>query len=339
MKKREYYLDLARCIAILLVIGLHVIAPHIVTPAYYGSRMWLIWVASNELFRAGVPLFFMISGYLMLSGPAAGDAVSFYRKRLPRLLLPLLCWNVIYYLCYALLDGRTPSLKELADQLLSSGSAYHMWFVYTMLGIYLVTPFLQKIVQGCRRRELLLLLAVILFPGTIRTAINTFLPVTLFVFDPLMEGYLGYFLLGYLLGSARLSPGQRAAAYLLGILGAAVGAGVNLSASSPEAIVMPFNQGYSINHYLCAAAIFIACMQLCRGLPQGAGRLLARASDLVFGVYWVHVLILEVLSRRLAPFALSMAAYMLVLMLLTALLSFAFAFLAGRVRPLRRLLM
>ena len=40
MKKREYYLDLARCTAILLVIGLHVIAPHITTPAYYGTRMW-----------------------------------------------------------------------------------------------------------------------------------------------------------------------------------------------------------------------------------------------------------------------------------------------------------
>ena len=43
MKKREYYLDLARCTAILLVIGLHVIAPHITTPAYYGTRMWPGW--------------------------------------------------------------------------------------------------------------------------------------------------------------------------------------------------------------------------------------------------------------------------------------------------------
>lgn len=339
MKKREYYLDLARCTAILLVIGLHVIAPHITTPAYYGTQMWLAWVVSNEAFRAGVPLFFMISGYLMLSAPAARTAFDFYKKRLPRLLLPLVCWNVVYTCWNASLEGRPPALRELLDNLINNGSAYHMWFIYTLLGIYLLTPFLQRIVRGSSRGELLVLLAIVMFPGALRTIINTFLPVSVYLFEPLMEGYVGYFLLGYLLGTRQFSGRQRAVFYLLGVLGAAAAIGMNIRASSPEAINMPFNQGYALPHYLCAAAVFIACRQLCLHLPQGIGKVLASASDLVFGVYWVHVLILEELSRWLDPFGLHMAVYMGLLVLLTAAASFAFSFAVSKVRPLRRLLM
>jgi len=338
VREREHYLDLVRCIAIMLVIGLHVIAAYIVNPAYYGTRAWLMCVAGNALFRAGVPLFFMISGYLMLSGPAAEDTFGFYRKRLPRILLPLLCWNVIYTCCHALSQGRALTPGELLGNLLNNGSAYHMWYVYTLLGVYLMTPFLRRIVRGCGRREIILLFLLVIFPGAIRTTINTFLPVYVYLFEPLMEGYFGYYLLGYLLGTGQLSPRQRAGSYLLGALGAAVSIVMNIRASSPEEIVLPFNQGYAITHYLCAAAIFIACKQLCTRLPR-LGRAFSLPSQLVFGVYWIHVLVLETLSRLLGPLGMRPVAYGGLLTLLTALVSFAAAFLISKARPVRRLLM
>ncbi len=338
MKKRERYLDLVRCIAIVLVIGLHVISPYLVQPAHYGTRAWLLCVAGNALFRAGVPLFFMISGYLMLSGTEAEDTFGFYRRRLPRILLPLLCWNVIYTYYYALSQGRAPSPAELLGNLLNKGSAYHMWYVYTLLGVYLMTPFLRRVVQGCERRELIVLFALVIFPGTIRTTVNTFLPVYVYLFEPLMEGYFGYYLLGYLLGTVRLTARQRAGAYLLGGLGAAVSIVMNIRASSPEQIALPFNQGYAVTHYLCAAAIFIACKELCTRLPR-FGAVFALPSGLVFGVYWVHVLVLETLSRLTASLGFPPAAYGGLLMLLTTLISFAAAFLMSRARPIRRFLM
>lgn len=339
MKRREHYLDLARCIAILLVIGLHIISPYIIVPGYYGSKKWLLWLAANELFRAGVPLFFMISGYLMLNVPEPDDVLTFYKKRLPRLLIPLLCWNAVYVCYNAVSGGGELTVKRFVDSLLNNGSAYQMWYVYTLLGVYLMAPFLQRIVRSCRRRDLLVLLVIVLFPGTIRPMINTFLPVTVYLFGPLMEGYLGYFLLGYLLGTVQLSAGQRWTAYLLGLLGAVAGFTVNLRASSAEAIDLVFNQAYSINHYLCAAAIFIACKQLCHAPGERTAALLARASGLVFGVYWVHAMLLEQFSRLLSPLGLPMLAFMALCWLLAVLGSFAAAFLISLVKPLRRILM
>lgn len=339
MKKREHHLDLIRCVAITLVVGAHTIAPYLNDPAYYGTRVWMLMMVFNSLTRAAVQLFFMISGYLMLSSPSKEDALLFYKKRLPRLLIPLLCWNVIYTCYYAILEGRSPTPGELLDYLLNNGRAYHMWFVYTMLGVYLMAPFLRNIVQVCSRRELILLLTLIMFPGAIRTMLNTFLPVYIFLFDPLMEGCLGYFLLGYLLGTAQFSPKQRTGIYALGILGAAVEIVMNVRASSPEAIDMPFNQVYSLTHYLTAGAIFLLCRQLCTGLSPKAGRPLAAAADVVFGVYWVHVLVLDLLTRLSVLSALPLSGYIALLGLLTLLASFAAAFLIGKIRPLRRLLM
>lgn len=339
MKKREHYLDLIRCVAITLVIGAHTIAPYLNDPAYYGTRSWTLLMVFNTLTRAAVQLFFMISGYLMLRSSAKEDTLLFYKKRLPRLLIPLLCWNAVYTLYYARLEGRFPSLRELLDYLLNNGRAYHMWYVYTLLGIYLIAPFLRHIVRACGRRDLIILLILIMFPGAIRTMINTFLPVYVFLFDPLMEGCLGYFLLGYLLGTGQFSPKQRAGVYLLGMLGGAVEIAVNIHASSPEAIDMPFNQVYSLTHYMTAAAIFLLCRQLCTGLSPKLEAPLAAAGEVVFGVYWIHVLILESLSRLPVPFALPLSAYIALLGLLTLLASFAAAFLISAVRPLRRLLL
>lgn len=67
-------------------------------------------------------------------------------------------------------------------------------------------------------------------------------------------GYLGFFLMGYLLG--HYSPGRRmrAVIYCGGVIGYLWGVLGNLWTSSPKQVPLPFNGGYSLNHYLCAAA-------------------------------------------------------------------------------------
>ena len=82
-----------------------------------------------------------------------------------------------------------------------------MWFVYTMMGIYLAAPFLKRITDACTGRQLSLLLLLIIFPTSIRPLLNTVLPVYIYLFDPILEGYLGFFLMGYLLG--HYSPGRQ----------------------------------------------------------------------------------------------------------------------------------
>ena len=96
MKERLQYADALRCLAIWFVILLHVINPFVVKPSLVGTPSWIFCIIQNTLNRTGVPLFFMLSGYLLLKNPRTREIGAFYRHSLPRLAVPLLFWNVIF---------------------------------------------------------------------------------------------------------------------------------------------------------------------------------------------------------------------------------------------------
>jgi len=339
MKERLQYADALRCLAICFVIILHVINPFVGKASLVGTPSWFFCIAQNTLNRTGVPLFFMLSGYLILRSPRTGEIGAFYRHSLPRLALPLLCWNVIFALC-ALLRGGTFSLSALFAAIINNGTSYHMWYVYTLLGIYLIAPFLRRIVESCTTRQLLVLLAIILFPTTIRPFLNTVLPIYIYLFEPLMEGYLGYFLLGYLLGSAELKRVVRFALYGGGVIGFCIGTLGNALTASPEGVPLPFNFGYSINHYLCAAALFVLFRAAFarRPLPPRAASRLAGLSGLVFGVYWLHVPVLELLGMWITA-DLSVMQLIAVETAGTAVISLALAWAMSKIPVVRRIVM
>ena len=135
------YLDALRCLAILLVIALHVTAPIMVSPTLAQTNTWLACMVLDPLVRVGVPLFLMISGCLMLDDPRSREITPFYKKQLPKLLIPLVVWNGIYF-AVAVLTGSQPlSLSVFLQLLLGQGVKYHMWYIYMLLGIYLICPF------------------------------------------------------------------------------------------------------------------------------------------------------------------------------------------------------
>lgn len=297
---RILWLDLLRVFACGCVVMLHSIGGYINNTGMYGTRSWYLCIGLNEVVRVGVPLFLMMSGYLLLRSEKSADIGAFYKKRLGRILLPFIVWDIVYFLYYHLTSGTTVSVGELLGELINNGSAYHLWFIYTLFAIYLVTPFLRMIIRSCSVEQLLWLFVLIAFPGTIRPFLNTLLPVYIYLFEPIAEGYIAYFLLGYILGQTELKLNGRILIYTAGIAGAAFGVWQNLSASSTAEILLPANGGYAINHFLCAAAVFTAFRYgFCRleGRRVGA-RAAASLSGVTYGVYLAHPLVLEIMHRN-----------------------------------------
>jgi len=297
---RKFYLDLLRVFAIMAVVLLHCIDSIVVMLPWFNTSSWRIAIVLNEIVRTGVPLFLMISGYLMLSDSRSADFSFFYKKRLPRIVIPLVMWCVIYYIFNGL-RGDPMSVKGFIDMLINNGTTYHMWFVYTLFAIYLVTPFLKKMVDNLTSKQLLLLILIFIFPTTIRPFINTVAPIYIYLFDPIAEGYLGYFLLGYLLGKADMSKLVRTLVIIGGAVGCAVGIVGNILLSKPEALNLFFNGGYTLNHYLFAAGLFVLARTLDErfNAPKVLRNIMARVSDSAFGIYWIHVLALTLVEEHL----------------------------------------
>lgn len=339
MNKRITYLDFLRCLAICFVVVLHSITPILINPNFYSCSTWYLCMLVNPFTRAGVPLFLMISGFLLLSRSSTEQVWNFYRHSIPKLVIPLIAWSVIYYAAEVAFGQHPVEVDQFLGRFLNQGVSYHMWFVYTLVGIYLLCPFLKRIVNQCTWQQLVLLLGIILFPTTLRPILNQIFPVYIQLFSPLLEGYIGYFLLGYLLGNAKLPRVTRRLIYLGGLAGYGACLLGNLAQASSEGISLPMNGGYMLNHYLLSAGLFVFVRTFFEKHMlrlERFSRPLKKMSSLVFGVYWVHVLILNILTF-LVNFQESLFMCVVVQITCTIVLSFLISAVIAAVPILRRI--
>ena len=94
-QKRIIWLDVLRLVALLMVIAGHSVDMYNATPQ--DDPMNGFWGAFiGSLMRPSVPLFAMMTGLLLL--PVRESAGDFYRRRIPRVLVPMVLWSAIYYL-------------------------------------------------------------------------------------------------------------------------------------------------------------------------------------------------------------------------------------------------
>ncbi|MBQ3812578.1 MAG: acyltransferase family protein [Bacteroidales bacterium] len=153
---REAWLDFLRVTACFLVMTVHATEPF-----YLGGDGTLVlsgadafWVSVFEgLARCCVPLFVMASGYLQL--PLKYPAGEFFRRRFVRVVVPMVIWTLVYAFAYG---SPASSLKGLL--LNFNYAAGHLWFVYMLLGLYLIMPVLSPWLERVSRKELSVYLGI-----------------------------------------------------------------------------------------------------------------------------------------------------------------------------------
>ena len=151
---RLYYLDVMRVVAILAVIMVHVSAQNLYD-AKICSNEWIIFNAYDSLVRWCVPLFVMISGSLFLNRNI--EIYKIYRKYLLRLVIAFIFWSIIYALYAYFKDGL--SLTNFVLEIISGH--YHMWYIFMICGLYILTPILKKIAESESVTKYYILLAII----------------------------------------------------------------------------------------------------------------------------------------------------------------------------------
>ncbi|MBE7015738.1 MAG: acyltransferase [Ruminococcaceae bacterium] len=290
-KKRIVFLDFLRAFAIVMVVLLHSINDYIIEPGLYGTAQWYALLFTNGFVRTGVPIFLMISGCLMLSSNGTSDIKKFYKKSLTRIIIPLLFWNVAYFFYQYSREYVEFDLMILLNNALNSGMEYHLWYLYELAGLYLVAPFLKILIDNCNMKKLVLLVFLMMLCPTIRPFINTVTPLYIYWFEPLFNGYMSCFLLGYILYK---SDSEKHLFYFLlaGGLALATSMLINYLNSSHEGINLVTNSGYSLCHYIMAAAVFVTAKALIKEklLLEKVAIILSKYS---FGVYLVHVAVID----------------------------------------------
>ena len=123
-----------------------------------GSFPWQTLNFYDSLVRVAVPLFVMLSGSLMLS-PARNVSISrLFTKNMPRLLAALLFWGLAYE-AYPILKAvfaegiyDVPGVFSAFRRVLSGDVHFHLYYLFIILGLYLVTPVLRVFTANAGRR-------------------------------------------------------------------------------------------------------------------------------------------------------------------------------------------
>jgi surface polysaccharide O-acyltransferase-like enzyme len=335
-QNRIPYLDNLRVVATAFIILLHCITPLITNVSIFAGRTWWALNIINSITRAGVPIFFMLSGYLLLNDSRTSNFKSFYKRRFVKILVPFIVWDIIYFLFNSIQSGQTISPALFFTQLIDQGSEYHLWFVYTLAAFYLIMPFLKLIIDKCSDNQMLLFFFILIFPTTMRPFLNTVLGIYIYLFDGVMNGYTGYLILGYYLGKNEISKAGRILLYTGGIIGVLISVLGNYACSSKERIDLVFNGGYQINNFLVPAAVFLFFKQM-KTKANGIINLAGRLSPLTYGIYLIHVLLLKLISGFTGGMA---PVYVIALTFIgTAVLSTSLVFVLSKIKVLNKVLL
>lgn len=158
-KERNTYYDFVRICAMFMVIGVHAVGS---IKGYASSQLDNIIVASLEAVNGlGVPIFFALSGRFLISHNFEGTGLAkWYLKHFKRILIPYCVYGLVYVIYFTGIEQHNIMgiPKMYVYDLLFTGFHNTHWFIYSILGLYIATPFLSKMFHNMNDKEVAILL-------------------------------------------------------------------------------------------------------------------------------------------------------------------------------------
>lgn len=297
MNKRETQLDILRLIAMSAVIFIHACG---IGADFASAESILTFLTATVTWH--VPVFVMISGRFFLD-PDRALPVARLRKAIVRLVIAFLFWN-LFYQAYYLLTGAYGGLNwkgVLSEALVGP---YHFWYLFMLVCLYAVVPFLRKITESKKLMEYFI--ALFLVFGFL-TAYGPELPLVGDTLSRILEnthfhlalGFSGYYILGYYLHRYPLSGRKEIGLYALGI-GMLLFTGLaTVLRVRREGITGEWFSKYLMpNVAMEAAAIYTFFTNRVSRIRfrKKTAVVISKLAEYSFGVYLIHGLVIELLT-------------------------------------------
>lgn len=290
------WLNNARVISVFAVILLH-ISSWFVSSAPFDSLDWWVGNLLDSLVRWCVPVFVMISGALLLDAGKRVSLKEFYCKRMSKILIPMVFWSVFYLMFISfkkiIFEGGV-NYAELFSLLMQGKPYYHLWYLYMISLIYLFSPFFKKITDNSSDAELIFLVCamfLISMINTIADSVRQYYHARLFV--ALFLDYIPYFFLGHLINKFQLRFRHSSLwfSFFVLVIITALGA-YSVDAMYMQHIESYFYNNKSINVILMSMVAFLIFKLT--AFDSMYTKLIEKIAPIVFGVYLLHPLYLDV---------------------------------------------
>ncbi len=243
--------DNLRALATLAVVVLHVSSSVLYEFEKVSSFDWWTGNIYDSLVRWCVPIFLMVTGALLI--PKQDTFSEFLQKRFGRIFLPFAFWSFIYLILLLykhIMYGNEMGTLNIV-QILYRGSSYHLWYIYMLLGVYIILPLISIKLQKFSNKNIVYLLLIWFVILGLNYIPDFHLKPAVHVFI----GYVGYTILGYYLSKKKMSSGLGIIFFLIGFIITALG---TFQLSNQQHSFNDLLYKYTTPHIaLMAAGIFI----------------------------------------------------------------------------------
>jgi len=290
---RNASLDTLRTLAALLVVILHIASGYVLQGIYTANFDSHFQLANyvDAFTRICVPLFVMLSGRFVLAKAIPWQDAM--RNLFSRIIVPLLFWNLLYFI-YTLLANYYSYGNTQWESVLtytSTGQAfYHLWYLTMSVGLYLVAPYLAKRLQTMSLTQAATLSAAFITIGMLIDFSENYFHYKLF-FALNFVKYLGYFLAAFVLKDIRKIPALLLfAIYFIASIAIAKTASITVLHGGN---LYPYDY-LSPLVVIASLAIFKLFLQV-----ELTTNFFSNFAPLTFGIYLVHAMPLDILNRYL----------------------------------------
>ncbi len=309
--KRIYSFDVLRILASCAVIMIHTSAD-IIKEFDNNTTDFILGNALNSLSRFAVPVFLMISGALMLDENKKTSTKKIIKSALNILILTF-SWSFIYSVAYDVIKpivfGESISIPNILNTFFNGH--YHMWYLYALIGLYLVTPllrfFIKKENSNLIKNYLFLSIIICFLFSFINAFCNIYFSaqdeindfINNFRFDYIYE-YLIYYIMGWYIVNVGFTKKTRMLIYATGIASLVTSFITTQLFYSLEKSHY-FHSNASLNVFIYSVSIFTFVHYLFEKKEISLNPFWVKISNFTFGVYLIHcvyLFIFKTISER-----------------------------------------
>ena len=297
-----------RAIAMVMVIILHSAAPLLYRFDSSESSAWMTGNLYDSFVRPCVPIFFMISGYLLLNKNEA--IADFIQKRLKKIIVPLVAWSLIYILWKVNFEGAKFDFPHSIIETLFSPAYYHLWFIYSIVGLYLAVPIFRPFTSTASNSSLLYFILIWFIVVAALPWIQKALGVRSRYELNLFTGFMGYLVLGAYLGRLNYARIHAAISALIIITCFFITAYGTYHLSKIKGSLDATLYDYLAPNVIISAGAWMVLIKFLSDettarLPKPLSTAIVSISTLSFGIYLVHAMIITALKYGIFGFKVS----------------------------------
>ena len=293
-QKRIIYLDVLKILATFAVITMHVASIHWYTESP-SSFNWNVFNFYDSIVRWAVPIFVMISGALFLNNSKELDIKKLYKKNIFRIITAFIFWSMFYTIKTNnfFVKGKAsivPFFRSFIE------GHYHLWFLYMIVGLYMMVPILRKVTADKKVTEYFLIISII-FSFIIPTICKMPTISKVLGYVNLNFEYITYFVLGYYLSENEISVKTRKIIYVFSLIGFLVTIfGSSIIANYK---MEPFGLygEISLNIFLETIGIFVFIKNRKYNIDYKKSEILNKLVKYSFGIYLIHVLVIDDIKK------------------------------------------